>query len=310
MKGHIRERSPGRWAIILDTRDPQTGKRKRKWHRFEGTKRQAQDECARLITEMRGGVYLEPSKTTIARYLDRWLAHIKPNVTPKTHERYTELATRNLVPLIGAVILTKLQSAQVSEAYAKALINGRADGKGGLSARTVHHLHPVLNQALRQAMRWGLLVRNPADLERKDRPKVERKPVATIDAAATADVMDAAREGRLFIPILLGTLCGLRRGEITALRWKSIDLERAQLAVIASTEQTKAGTREKDAKGSKCRTIALPAMMVTELRRHRAAKRKNCCGSGSLSGVKPMYSRKRTGSRYSRGASPARSPTS
>ncbi len=43
MKGHIRERSPGHWAIVLDVRDPATGKRKRKWHSFRGTKREAQN---------------------------------------------------------------------------------------------------------------------------------------------------------------------------------------------------------------------------------------------------------------------------
>ena len=49
MKGHIRERSPGHWAIVLDVRDPATSKRRRKWHAFAGTKRQAQNECARLM---------------------------------------------------------------------------------------------------------------------------------------------------------------------------------------------------------------------------------------------------------------------
>ena len=130
----------------------------------------------------------------------------------------------------------------------------------------------MLNSALRQAVRWGLLNRNPADLDKKDRPKVERKAVATIDATASVELLEAARERRLFIPILLGTLCGLRRGEITALRWKSINLDRGQLAVIASTEQTRSGAREKEAKSSKCRTIALPALAIEELRRHRAAQ--------------------------------------
>jgi hypothetical protein len=50
MKGHIRERSPGRWAIVLDVCDPQTGARKRRWHSFKGNKRQAQIECARLVS--------------------------------------------------------------------------------------------------------------------------------------------------------------------------------------------------------------------------------------------------------------------
>ena len=68
MKGSIRERSPGHWAIILDQRDPATGKRKRKWHSFEGTKREAQIECSRLITGMNGGTYIEPSKITVLQF--------------------------------------------------------------------------------------------------------------------------------------------------------------------------------------------------------------------------------------------------
>ena len=46
MKGHIRERSPGHWAIVIDVPDPETGKRRRKWHSFRGTKREAQVECS------------------------------------------------------------------------------------------------------------------------------------------------------------------------------------------------------------------------------------------------------------------------
>jgi hypothetical protein len=55
MKGHIRERSPGHWAVVLDVRDAATGRRKRRWHSFAGTKREAQIECARLISELNGG---------------------------------------------------------------------------------------------------------------------------------------------------------------------------------------------------------------------------------------------------------------
>jgi integrase len=272
MKGHLKERSPGHWAIILDQRDPATGQRKRKWHSFNGTKRAAQAECARLITEMKDGSYVQPSRITLAAFFERWLRHIRPNVAPRTYERYEQIATKNLAPLLGAKLITTLRPIDISEAYAKALESGRRNGAGGLSPRTVHHMHRVLYSALDQAERWKLIARNPAALlEKRDRPKIERKPVVTIDAPTTAAVLDAARERRLFIPILLGSLCGLRRGEITALRWKSIDLENGQLAVVASTEQTDAGEiREKEAKSGKSRTVALPALAIEELRRWRA----------------------------------------
>lgn len=119
-----------------------------------------------------------------------------------------------------------------------------------------------------------MVSRNPAALlEKKDRPKIERKTVATIDTDATAAAMAAARGRRLFIPIVLGVLCGLRRGEITALRWKAIDLDRGQLAVVASTEQTDAGEiREKEAKSGRTRTIAMPSLVVEELCRWRVAQ--------------------------------------
>jgi integrase len=85
--------------------------------------------------------------------------------------------------------------------------------------------------------------------------------------------MDAARERRLFIPLVLAALCGIRRGEITALRWRSIDLEGGQLAVVASTEQTDGGAiREKEVKSGKARTVALPSLAVEELRRWRVAQ--------------------------------------
>lgn len=61
MKGHIRERSPGHFAIVLDVGeiDPKTGKKKRKWHSFTGTKREAQKERCGLTR----AVHKSTSKT-------------------------------------------------------------------------------------------------------------------------------------------------------------------------------------------------------------------------------------------------------
>src|SRR5262249_34831986 len=101
MKGHIRLRSaPDRWAIVIDIRDSETGQRKRKWHSFKGTKREAQVECARLIGEHKDGrVNLAPGKMSIAEYLQKWLDHMKSQLSPKSHERYSELVIKNIVPL-------------------------------------------------------------------------------------------------------------------------------------------------------------------------------------------------------------------
>ena len=135
----------------------------------------------------------------------------------------------------------------------------------------VNYMHRILRHALQQAVRWQLLVRNPADAVKP--PTAERKEMKALDADDTAVLIEAARGTRLFVPILLGVLCGMRRGEITALRWRSMDLERGQLSVVASTEQTRDSVREKVPKSGRGRTVALPSLVVEELRQHRLTSR-------------------------------------
>ncbi|TKT78394.1 tyrosine-type recombinase/integrase [Aquamicrobium sp. LC103] len=270
MKGHIRERSPGRWAIVLDLRDPETGKRRRKWHSFAGTKRQAQVECARLIAELKGGVYIEPDRTTVTAFLDRWLEHVKASVSRKTHERYSELCKKGLAPLLGDVTLSKLKTERIDAALSKALLTGRHDGKGGLSATTVRHMRRVLVMALNQALTWDLLAKNPALASKA--PKVERKPMLAYDAAQTATLLRAVEETRLHVPVLLAVMCGLRRGEIAALRWKHAELgdNMRCLHIAQSAEQTAEGVHYKTPKSGKGRVVDLPPSVVSALKVHRA----------------------------------------
>jgi integrase len=269
VKGHIRERSPGHWAIVIDVRDPSTGRRRRKWHGFAGTKRQAQIECARLISALKGGTYLEPAKVTVAAHMGRWLEHVRTQVSPKTFERYCGVVRGNILPALGGILLTKLQPAQISESYAKALSNGRRDGKGGLSPASVLYMHRLLKEALAVAVsEWRLLPWNPAESIKA--PKVKRKNMRALNPAETATLLEAAREYRLFTPVMLSVTCGLRRGEICALRWRNVDLAGAQLSINRSTEQTKAGIREKETKAGRGRTVALTSLSVEELYRHKA----------------------------------------
>jgi integrase len=267
MRGHIRERSPGHWAIILDARDPQTGKRKRRWHSFRGTKRQAQIECSKLIAAVTTGTDAEPGRQTVAQFLERWLVHMASQISPRSHERYTEIVRKNIVTALGSVKLTKLRSRQIAEAYTNALAHGRKDGKGGLASSTVVYMHRILKQALTQAVAWHELGRNEAAAVRP--PKIERKQMKVLDADATVDLIESARHTSLFIPILLAVTTGMRRGEIAALRWGSVDLDKAQLSVAMSAEQTASGVRYKPPKSGRGRTVALPATVATELKAHR-----------------------------------------
>lgn len=270
MKGHVRERSPGKWAIVIDLYD-EKGKRRRKWHTFHTTsKRKAEEECARLITALKHGNYVEPTKQMLAEYLDEWLEFIKPTVAPKTHERYAEICRKSIGPLIGNVTLAKLRTDKIDAAFSKALQEGRRDGRGGLSPRTVHHMRRVLIKALNQAVTWDRLTKNPALATTP--PKVERKKMLAYDAAQTAELLEAFRPTRMFIPVLLAVMCGMRRGEIIALRWRNVELgdNLRLLSIVESAEQTKEGVRFKEPKSGRARTVSLSSTVIAELKAHRA----------------------------------------
>jgi hypothetical protein len=72
--------------------------------------------------------------------------------------------------------LKNLRAQHISAAYANALESGRRKDGGGLSARTVQHIHRVLKQVLAQAVQWEMIARNPAANVKP--PKVPANPIA------------------------------------------------------------------------------------------------------------------------------------
>jgi len=260
MKGHIRERSPGRWAIVIDARDV-GGNRKRRWFSFQGTKREAQRRCAELIAETRGGSATSPERMTVAQYLERWLEHMRPLVSPKTHERYSTMARANLIPVIGAIPIAKVSPMQISGAYATMIRNG-------LAPATVTHVHRLLSQAFKHAVRWRVLPTNPCN--DVSPPRVERREPRVWNTQTMAAALDLAHGWQCHVPILLASLCGMRLGEIAALRWRHVDLDRGLIAIVEAAEQTTTGVRIKPPKSGKGRSVTLPALAVTELRAWRA----------------------------------------
>jgi integrase len=267
-EGHIRQRSPGSYEIrySLGT-NPTTGRPRIVTATVRcRTIKEAEVELRKRLRERDLGLHADPSRMTVAQWLDRWLASIKDDVAPKTLERYSDIALGLLAPEIGKVLLAKLAPVHIQDAYNKWAVGGRRDGKpGGLSPRTRRHAHRILKSALSRAVKQNLLARNPADAFDK-LPKVERKEMKTLDAEQSRTLLNRLRLTRLYWPTMLALTGGFRRGETLALRWKHIDFERGVVRVVESLEQTKAGLRFKPTKTDKGRAVALPAFAATQLR--------------------------------------------
>ncbi|MCC6780923.1 MAG: site-specific integrase [Hyphomicrobiales bacterium] len=285
MSGHIRRRGTNSWEIKFDLgTDPATGRRATRYHSFKGTKREAQAELTRLLSSRDTGAYVDPSKLTVAEFLDRWERDwAEINVGPKTFERYSELLRKHVRPHIGATALQRLRVVDLNELYAKLLREGRGE-KRGLAPRTVGHVHRVLHRALGHAAGWSLVQQNVASLVSP--PAVASTELSILTEQQIPKVIEHVRGLSLCPIVVLALATGMRRGELLALRWRDVDLSAAKVRVERALEQTRKGGLRFKAPKTKHgrRAISIPPSVVAELKTHRAEeqKRRLALGGGKV----------------------------
>jgi integrase len=148
-------------------------------------------------------------------FLDKWdRDYAVQNVTPKTRERYNQLVKNQINPNIGQVTLQKLRPTHLTDLYAKLL-------RGGLSARTVNHVHRLLHRVLWQASAWEVVKQNVATSV--EPPKAEPAGIVILAPEQVAEVLKRVT-GRTLRPIVVLALAtGARRGELLALRIGDFD---------------------------------------------------------------------------------------
>jgi len=118
--------------------------------------------------------------------------------------------------------LKKLTPAHIQGMYRSML-------DSGLSSRTVQYTHAVLRRAMKQAVRWGMIPRNPCD--DTEPPKFQREEIRSLDREQTRRLLQAAEGDRLQGLYILAVHTGMRPGELAALRWDDVDLEAASVQV-------------------------------------------------------------------------------
>ena len=163
-----------------------------------------------------------------------------------------------------------LQPSHLQEYYAKALMDGRRDGKGGLSPRTVQHHHRVLAEALNHAVKWGLVARNVATAV--DPPRPVHKEMVNSTPADIKQLLATAQGTPYYDLIFTALYTGMRRGELLGLRWCDVDPDLATLSVIQTLQRRYGGEYIfKEPKTIKSRRlISLPPSLAILLRERKA----------------------------------------
>jgi integrase len=136
--------------------------------------------------------------------LDTWLNTIRSEISPKAHERYSEIVRGYLIPALGQLHLAKLAPVHIQPAYNAWDVGGRRDGKpGGLSPLTRRYIHVILRAALSRAVEPQLIARNPADVFKKRLPKIERQKITTLTVEQSGQLLKVIRHVQLYGPVSL-----------------------------------------------------------------------------------------------------------
>jgi integrase len=263
-RGNITRRGRRSWRLKFDVGTDAAGKRLTRYFTVHGRLQDAQRELTRLLSAVDGGTLPESSTATVAEYLRAWLSG-PHQLSPKTAERYRELAERQIIPHLGSIQLQKLRPKQIEEWHATLLKPNQ--GTRALAARTVGHAHRVLHKALAKAMGSEAVSRNVASAINP--PKVEALEVEILAPEQITFVLERLRAHRLYPIVAIALATGMRRGELLGLQLGDLDLEASTLKVERSLEETSSGLRFKAPKTKHGRrTISLPPGAVAVLRAH------------------------------------------
>jgi integrase len=253
-EGSIDERSPGHYRLRyrIDGQRYTVG--------FKGSLADAKKEMRRLLRSGDDGVHVAPDQQTVADYLRAWLSS-DTNLSPGSIERYQQLAEHQVIPHLGSTLLQKLRPKDIADWHAALL-------KSGLHRRSITNAHGMLRNGLQRAVRLEIISRNVTSAVAP--PKVPVEEVEILSAEQIAEVL-ARIEGHPVHPIAaLSLATGMRRGELCALQWGAVDLDKGQVRVERNMEQTTAGgLRLKSPKtNAGRRSIGIPPSTVETLRGH------------------------------------------
>jgi integrase len=276
-EGSLFKRKDGTWCGKIPVGYNTNGSIKYRYV-YGKTQGEVKEKVESAKSDVRNNTFVEPNRVTTQQWLDNWLnVTMKGNVKDTTWLIYESLIKKHIVPGLGGVRLMNLQTSHIQKLYNEKLKSGRADEKeGGLSPKTIRHMHHIIHGALDQAVKEKLIQTNPANAVRL--PKLIKQEMKTLSVEQVKKFLEAVSADRFYnryyAAYLLELYTGLRRGELLGLRWKDIDIKKKEIKVVQ--QLVKVGSsltiRELKTESSQNRKIAIPDEVIQALKDHKKMK--------------------------------------
>ena len=262
-RGQILEKGKEKWLVRIFRGRDTNGKKQYSSKVVKGKKSDAQKYLTKKLNELDSGSFIEPSITSLGEYLKQWLFEIaQPKIRARTFEQYKWIVENYIGKSIGFHKLRELQAYQVQKFYGELQ-------KKGLSARTVRYTHNVLSSALKQAVKWKMILQNPCDL--CELPRQDKKEMKYFSPSEVNQFLSAAKENKWYSLFLLAIESGMRPEEYLGLQWKDVNFEQKVVAVRRALVWQKGGgfifTEPKTARSR--RSIPLSDSLISVLKSHR-----------------------------------------
>ena len=260
--GTIRQRKDGRWeARYTVGRDPGTGKQIQR-SVYGATQQEVRKKLAQVTTALDCGDYFQPSKMTLARWVELWLQEYTSDKKYLTVKHYTAQCKTHIVPSLGAVKLAELTAPQIQAFY-----NGLL--RDGMAPKSVRNIHGILTKCLSTAVSVEYIRDNPAS--RVTLPRVEKKEIHPLTDEQVKDFLrvSAGDEYEILLKVILFT--GLRESEAIGLTWDCVDFKAGTVKVCKQLQKrplSDGGFTFAPLKNDKTRTLR-PAPFVLELLERR-----------------------------------------
>ncbi|HEX8279574.1 MAG TPA: tyrosine-type recombinase/integrase, partial [Segetibacter sp.] len=229
---------------------------------IRGTKKEAEQYLNKIVREQDLGTFVDTPAITLNEFIDRWLESVsRIRTSERTSYGHESIFNRYFRNTIGVKKLDKLNGLDIQKVYGEML--GR-----GLSAQTVRHAHTVLNCALKQAVKWNLLPRNPTEFV--ELPKVKRVERRVLTAEESRSFIAASKEIKHGLVFEFALLTGMRAEEYLAVQWGDVDFERKSVQVRRALVRHNNQWSFKEPKTSRSRrTVILPASLIHNLIIHK-----------------------------------------
>lgn len=284
MAGSIEKRGKNSYRLTVSEGFDLDGKPMIHRKTVHGTKKDAEVELAKFVTEVQNGLVIDGKSLKFSEFTEIWKRDYgSKELAPSTYKRYCRMLETRLLPYFGHFYINKIKPTDIMKFYdllekdtqlVRKKGNNGSKTKKPLSAKTILEHHRLLRAMLHKAVYWQLIVANPA--ERVQPPKARKPKRRSYDDEQTKILLEnlellSSEDTKYKVAIILTVFTGVRLGELMGLEWQDVDFKNGIISINRSSQYlSDMGVFTKVPKTeSSIREIAIPEFIISLLEEYK-----------------------------------------